>query len=72
MPFIPFIFGIAVGAAITYVAKDDPSKQLVKDSSEKVTGSLGALTGKVTSIFKKGEEVVAEEIADKKDAVAAK
>ena len=68
MPFIPFIFGVAVGAAITYVAKDDSSQQLVKDSSDKVTGSLGTLTEKVTSIFKKSEEV-AEEI--KEDAVAA-
>ena len=68
MPFIPFIFGVAVGAAITYVAKDDSSQQLVKDSSDKVTGSIGTLTEKVSSIFKKSEEV-AEEI--KEDAVAA-
>jgi len=71
MPFIPFIFGVAVGAAITYVAKDDSSMQSVKDSSDKVTGGIGTLTEKVTSIFKKSEEV-AEEIADKEAAVAAK
>ena len=72
MPLIPFIFGAAVGAAILYVAKDDSSQQLVKDSSGKITGSIGALTGKVTSIFKKSEEAVEEKVADTKDAVAAK
>lgn len=71
MPFIPFIFGVIVGGAIAYVAKDDPSKQIVKDSSDKVAGGIGALTGKVTSIFKKGE-AAAEETIDEAASVAAK
>ena len=68
MPFIPFIFGTVVGAAIIYVAKDDPSKKLVKDSSDKITGGIGALTGKVTSIFKKSEEAAGEKVASAKKA----
>ena len=75
MPFIPYIIGAAVGAAVTYVAKDDPSKQLLKDTSGKVTSGVGSLTGKVSGMFKKSEEVteeIAEEVAeDAEDAVVA-
>jgi len=71
MPFIPFILGAAVGSAVTYVYKDDPSKQKLKDASGKITGSVGALTGKVTSIFKKGEEEVAEVAEEAEETVAA-
>jgi hypothetical protein len=69
MPLAPFVYGIVVGAAITYVAKDDPSKQMLKDTSGKVTGGIGSLTGKVTSIFSKSE--AAAETADKDSTAAA-
>ena len=62
MPFIPFIIGAAVGTAVTYVYKDDPSKQKLKDAGDKITGGVGALTGKVTSMFKKSEET--EEVTE--------
>jgi len=71
MPFIPFILGAAVGSAVTYVYKDDPSKQKLKDASGKLTDGVSALTGKVTSIFKKGEEEVAEVAEEAEDTVAA-
>ena len=65
MPFIPFIIGAVVGTAVTYVYKDDPSKQMLKDTGGKVTDSVSALTGKVTSMFKKDEvEEVTEEAED--------
>lgn len=67
MPFAPFIYGLVVGSAITYVAKDKPSQQMLKDTSSKATDGIVALSGKVTSIFKKSEE----ETADKKEAAAA-
>jgi len=71
MPFIPFILGAAVGSAVTYVFKDDSSKQMLKDTSDKVTDGVGALTGKVTSLFKKSEEEVAEVVEEVEDTVAA-
>ena len=71
MPFIPFILGAAVGSAVTYVFKDDSSKQMLKDTSDKVTDGVGALTGKVTSLFKKSEEEVAEVVEEAEDTVAA-
>ena len=71
MPFIPFILGAAVGSAVTYVFKDDSSKQMLKDTGDKVTDGVGALTGKVTSLFKKGEEEVAEVVEEAEDTVAA-
>ena len=73
MPLVPFIYGVIVGAAITYVAKDDPSKKMLKDTSDKVTGGIGSLTGKVTSIFNKSEEESAdkEKATDKKGTAAA-
>lgn len=73
MPLAPFIYGVIVGAAITYVVKDDSSKQMLKDTSDKVTGGIGSLTGKVTSIFSKAEEEVAEKAktTSKKGATAA-
>ena len=68
MPLVPFIFGAVVGSAITYVVKDDSSKQMLKDTGEKVTDGVGAITGKVTSLFSKakdGVEEAAEDVADK-------
>ena len=63
MPLAPFIYGAIVGAVVTYVAKDKPSQDMLKDTSGKVTGGIGALTGKVTSIFKKSEEETADKEA---------
>ena len=71
MPFIPFIVGAAVGAAAIYVAKDDSSKQLIKDTGGKITGGVGAVTGKVTSMFKKSKDAVEDAAEDAKDKVAA-
>ena len=73
MPFIPFLLGAVTGSVVTYVAKDDSSKQLLKDTGGKITGGASALTGKVTSMFKKGEtaEVEASEDAETEEAVAA-
>ena len=60
MPLAPFIYGVIVGAAITYVIKDDPSKQMLKDTSGKLTDGIGNLSGKVTGIFHKSGEQAAE------------
>ena len=38
MPFIPFVIGAVIGTAVTYVYKDDPSKQKLKDAGDKITG----------------------------------
>ena len=64
MPFIPFIVGAAVGVAATYVAKDDSKMQLIKDTGGKITGSVGAVTDKVTGMFKKSKDEVAEEVVE--------
>lgn len=84
MPFFPFIVGAAVGSVVTFVAKDDPSQELLKDTTGKISGSLAggvaALTGTVTGMFSKSEDedvedVVAEEVAevtdDKKESTVA-
>ncbi len=77
MPFIPFMLGVVVGSAVTYVAKDEPSQKALKDTGGKITGSVGALTGKVTGMFKKSEGADLEEAAevaedaDTEEAVAA-
>ena len=65
MPFIPYIVGAAVGAVVVYVAKDDSSKQMFKDTGGKITGGVSAVTGKVTGMFKKGEEEVADDAEEK-------
>jgi len=67
MPIIPFIVGAIVGAAIVYVAKDDSSKQKLKDTGGKITEGVGAVTDKVTGKFKKGEDEVAEDVAEASD-----
>jgi len=69
MPFIPFIFGAAVGAVVTYVVKDDSSMQMVKDTGGKITGSVGAVTGKVTGMFKKSKDEATEVADDAKETV---
>ena len=75
MPFIPFLLGAVAGTAITYIAKDDSSQEMLKDTGGKITGGAGALTGKVTSMFKKSEDSATEEVAeaadDAKETVAA-
>ena len=71
MPFIPFIIGAAVGTAVTYVYKDDSSKQMLKDTGSKVTGGVSALTGKVTSLFKKSDDELEEVTEEAEDKVAA-
>lgn len=72
MPFIPFIIGAAVGSAVTYVLKDESSKQVLTDTGGKITGGASALTEKVTSIFKKGEEATEEVVkAEAEDTVSA-
>ncbi len=60
MPFIPFLLGIATGSAITYVVKDESSKQLLEDTGGKITSGVGTLTSKITSVFNKAEESVEE------------
>ena len=69
MPFIPFIVGAAVGAVVTYVVKDDSSMQMVKDTGGKITSSVGAVTGKVTGMFKKSKDEIEEVADDAKEAV---
>ncbi len=71
MPFIPYFVGAAVGAAIVYIAKDDSSKNLLKDTGGKIAEGAGAVTDKVTSMFKKDEvEVTSTEEVDTEEAVA--
>lgn len=76
MPLIPFFLGIVVGSAITYVAKDDSSKDLLKNTGGKITDGFGALTEKATHMFKKSEKAVDEvvekaEVVDAEDVVVA-
>ena len=70
MHFFPFILGMAAGSVITYVAKDDVGKQLLKDTGDKITGGVSSLTGKAKGMFKKAEEEVAE-AAETEEAAAA-
>ena len=60
MPVIPFLLGIATGSVITYVVKDESSKQILEDTGGKITSGIGTLTNKITSVFKKAEESVTE------------
>ena len=71
MPITPFIYGVVVGAVVTYIIKDDPSRKMLKDTSDKVTDGIGSLSGKVTSIFKKDEEAAAADADKDKDGSAA-
>lgn len=76
MPLIPFLLGIVVGSAITYVAKDDASKSALKSTGGKITDGFGALTEKATHMFKKDEDAVDEvvekaEVVDVEDGVVA-
>jgi len=65
MPVMPFLLGMIAGSVITYVVKDESSgKQLLEDTSSKITSGAGTLTNKVTSMFKKAEES-AEEVIEK-------
>lgn len=68
MPVIPFLLGIVTGSVITYVVKDDSSKQLLEDTGGKITSGVGTLTNKVTSIFKKTEESAEEVIETAEEA----
>jgi hypothetical protein len=70
MPFAPFIYGVIVGSAVTYVAKDKPSQEKLKDASGKATVGIASLTEKVTSIFKKSKQEATDKAAEK-DAAAA-
>ncbi len=63
MPVIPFLLGIVTGSAITYVVKDESSKQLLEDTGGKITSGVGTLTKKITSMFKKAEGS-AEEVTE--------
>ncbi len=60
MPVIPFVLGIVTGSVITYVVKDESSKQLLEDTGGKITAGVGTLTKKITGMFKKGKESVEE------------
>lgn len=57
---MPFLLGIVTGSVITYVVKDESSKQLLGDTGGKITSGAGTLTKKVTSMFKKAEETAEE------------
>ncbi|HHJ19925.1 MAG TPA: hypothetical protein ENJ84_08935 [Gammaproteobacteria bacterium] len=70
MPIAPFIYGVIVGSAVTYVIKDKPSQEKLKNATGKAAVGLTALTGKVTSLFKK-DEVETSAKAEEKDAAAA-
>ena len=70
MPFAPFIYGVIVGSVVTYVAKDKPCQEKLKDASGKASVGIASLSEKVTSIFKKSKEETAEKAAEK-DAAAA-
>ena len=69
MPIMPFLLGMVAGSVITYVVKDDTGKQLLKDTGDKIKGSVSSLTGKAKGMYKKAEEEVAE-AAETEDAVA--
>ncbi|RLF02886.1 MAG: hypothetical protein DRJ64_08875 [Thermoprotei archaeon] len=63
MPVMPFLLGMVAGSVITYVVKDESSgKQLLEDTSSKITSGAGNLTNKVTDMFKKAEESVEEKV----------
>lgn len=66
MHLFPFLIGMVAGSVITYVAKDDTGKQLLKDTGDKVKGSVSSLTGKAKGMYKKAEEEVAEATDDAK------
>ncbi len=71
MPFIPYFVGAAVGAAIVYIAKDDSSKNLLKDTGGKIVEGAGVVTDKITGIFKKDDvEVTTTKEVDTEEAVA--
>ena len=60
MPIMPFLLGLVTGSVITYVVKDKSSKQMLEDTGNKITSSAGAMTKKITSVFKKAEGKVEE------------
>lgn len=62
MPIMPFLLGIVTGSVITYVVKDESSKQLLEDTGGKITSGAGALANKITGMFKKAEESAEEVI----------
>ncbi len=70
MPLTPFIYGVIVGSVVTYIAKDKPSQEKLKDASSKAADGITTLSGKVSTLFKKEEEKVSAK-ADEKDATAA-
>lgn len=69
MHLFPFLLGMVAGSAITYVAKDDSGKQLLKDTGDKITGSISSLTEKAKGMFNK--KATEEAAAETEDAVAA-
>lgn len=62
---VTFIIGAAVGAAVTYVYKDDTSKTLVKQNSKKMKEKMSSLM----AVFKKKpeNEVVSGEVENVPD-----
>ncbi len=69
MPVIPFLLGVVTGSVITYVVKDDSSKQLLEETGDKITSGAGAVTKKVTNVFKKAKDSAEEATETAEDAV---
>lgn len=68
MPVIPFLLGVVTGSVITYIVKDESSKQILEDTGEKITSGAETLSKKVTSAFKKTEDSAAETAESAADA----
>lgn len=65
LPLIPFVAGAAVGSLVTYLYKDESSKEKIKDTAQK-------LTDNVKSFVKRDKaEVVDAEVTDTEDAETA-
>jgi len=60
MPIMPFLLGMVTGSVITYVVKDESSKESLKETGGKITSGVGSLTTKITGMFKKAEEPAEE------------
>ncbi len=73
MPIMPFLLGVITGSVITYIVKDDSSKQLLEETGEKITSGASTLKETVSSKLKKAKESVedvAEKTAEKADDTA--
>jgi hypothetical protein len=59
--FLPLLVGAAAGAAITYVFKDDPSREKLKAGAEKAGEGVKRGLGKARSaLARKPREPIAE------------